>query len=174
MKTHKLKIWPLFFIAVINGKKLFEIRKMDRDYQVGDEILLQEFNYHESRLTGRECLVRISYIYKSDDYMKDGYGVLAIRLITDDTENLIFSHKNDSHLISVQQLTERCRMLQAQVESDRLFLLHLRTKLDKIIPMIKDYDEKQAVEKFCQVLYIRESDALQTTFNQNNKHADLL
>lgn len=174
MKLHKLKIWPVFFIAVINGKKLFEIRKMDRDYQVGDEILLQEFNHHESRLTGRECLVRISYIYKSNDYLKEGYGVLAIRLITDDTENLIFSHRSEDYLLSVQELSERCRMLQTQVESDRYFLLHLRAKMDKIIPMIKNYDEKQDIEKFCQVLYMRENDVLSKVPNMADQHTDLL
>ena len=174
MKLHKLKIWPVFFIAVINGKKLFEIRKMDRDYQVGDKILLQEFNHHESCLTGRECLVRISYIYKSNDYLKEGYGVLAIRLITDDTEDLIFGHRADDHLLSVQDLSERCRMLQAQVESDRYFLLHLRAKMDKIIPMIKDYDKKQTIEKFCQVLYMRENDVLSKFPNMADQHTDLL
>lgn len=174
MKTHKLKIWPLFYVAVINGKKLFEIRKMDRDYQVGDEILLQEFNHQQNAFTGRECMVRISYIYKSNDYLREGYGVLAIRLITDDTEDLIYSHRKDDMLKSVSDLSERCRMLQAQVESDRYFLLHLRTKMDKIIPMIKDYDKKQIVEKFCQVLYMRENDDLSKNSNMVHEHENIL
>lgn len=174
MKLHRLKIWGIFFNAVINGKKLFEIRKMDRDFQVGDEILLQEFNHQQNAYTGRECMVRISYIYKSNDYLREGYGVLAIRLITDDTEDLIYSHRKDDMLKSVSDLSERCRMLQAQVESDRYFLLHLRAKMDKIIPMIKDYDKKQIVEKFCQVLYMRENDALSKVPNMADQHTDLL
>lgn len=36
MKVHKLKILPEYYNAQIEGKKNFEIRKNDRNYQVGD------------------------------------------------------------------------------------------------------------------------------------------
>lgn len=40
---HELKIYPPFFALVLAGKKKFEVRKNDRKYLVGDEILLKEF-----------------------------------------------------------------------------------------------------------------------------------
>ena len=39
---HELKTDPEVFDAVIAGTKTFEIRKNDRDYQVGDELLLRQ------------------------------------------------------------------------------------------------------------------------------------
>lgn len=42
-QQHKLKCWPEFFIVVQSGRKNFEIRKNDRDYKVGDELILSEW-----------------------------------------------------------------------------------------------------------------------------------
>lgn len=42
--THQLKIWPQFFDAWRTGKKRAEIRKNDRDYRVGDVVVLNEWD----------------------------------------------------------------------------------------------------------------------------------
>jgi hypothetical protein len=42
MKTHRLKILPEFFEAVRDGRKRFECRKNDRNFAVGDELVLME------------------------------------------------------------------------------------------------------------------------------------
>jgi hypothetical protein len=44
MTTHDLKIWPVFFEAVRERKKTFEIRKNDRGFQTGDTLLLRKFD----------------------------------------------------------------------------------------------------------------------------------
>lgn len=43
MKSAHLKIKPEYFQAVIDGRKPFEIRKNDRNFKVGDEIYLDEY-----------------------------------------------------------------------------------------------------------------------------------
>lgn len=61
-KTHELKLWPGFFDRVLDGTKTFEVRRMDRSYQVGDDLVLREWNRHTRDYTGRRLRVRITYI----------------------------------------------------------------------------------------------------------------
>ena len=51
MMIHELKILPEYFEAVAGGAKSFELRKDDRGFTVGDEIILKEWNGTE--YTGR-------------------------------------------------------------------------------------------------------------------------
>lgn len=66
---HELKILPEYFDAVNCGKKNFEIRFNDRNYQKDDELILREWNGEE--YTGRECHRWVGYIY----YGNGEYGV---------------------------------------------------------------------------------------------------
>lgn len=78
MKTHKLKILPKYFDDVVSHKKQFELRKDDRDYEVGDDLLLQE--YANNEYTGREYLVNIKYILRNcPEYgLEEGYCILGL------------------------------------------------------------------------------------------------
>lgn len=77
MSFHKLKIDPQYFESVILGEKQFEIRKNDRNFQVGDQLILKEWN--KEGFTGRSYQSEITYI---TDYMqKNGYVVLGIRAV---------------------------------------------------------------------------------------------
>ena len=62
--THELKILPKYFDAVNCGKKNFEIRINDRDYQEHDELVLKE--WYRGKYTGRECRRWVGYIYHGD------------------------------------------------------------------------------------------------------------
>ena len=79
MKVYKLKILPEYYKAQIEGKKNFEIRKNDRGYQVGDWILLKEYNPEIKKFTGRKVTVEVTYI--TNYQQKDGYVVLGTKYI---------------------------------------------------------------------------------------------
>lgn len=73
---HKLKIQSEYFNAVCNGKKSFEIRKNDRDFKVGDLLLLQEFLPETQEYTGRVVERKVTYI--TDYAQQENYIVMAI------------------------------------------------------------------------------------------------
>jgi hypothetical protein len=64
MTVHTLKSWPEFFEPVLQGKKRFELRRNDRDFQDGDHLVLREYEPGEDRFTGRELTKRVSYVMR--------------------------------------------------------------------------------------------------------------
>ena len=87
--THELKILPEYFKAVRDYTKNFEIRKCDREYHVGDVLLLREWD--GNKYTGEKVKREIEYIYKGDGSygLAEGYCILGITLPlinTDDVE----------------------------------------------------------------------------------------
>lgn len=79
MKVHKLKILPEYYNAQIEEKKNFEIRKNDRNYQIGDWLLLKEYNPKIKKFTERKVMVEVTYI--TNYQQKDGYVVLGTKYI---------------------------------------------------------------------------------------------
>lgn len=61
MTHHKIKIWPEYFKEVLSGQKTFEVRVNDRNYQSGDTVTLQEWEY--GGYTGREATFKVGYVY---------------------------------------------------------------------------------------------------------------
>lgn len=81
--THRLKAHSRFYQAVIDGLKPFEVRRNDRDFQVGDILLLCEYEPElpeEDGYTGREQKVSVTFILKDSVFgIKPGYCVMGIR-----------------------------------------------------------------------------------------------
>ncbi|EFT93894.1 DUF3850 domain-containing protein [Enterococcus faecalis] len=78
--SHELKIKPEYFKAVESGMKKFETRKNDRDYNLHDLLILQE--YKNGKFTGNKCSVIVTYI--TDYAQKDDFVVLGIELFGED------------------------------------------------------------------------------------------
>ena len=74
----ELKIKACYFDAIINGKKLFELRKDDRNYKVGDLI---HFNVIEDSYCSVFQIFEITYILKDvPDYgLLPGFVILGIK-----------------------------------------------------------------------------------------------
>ena len=75
--VHELKIAPEYFDAVIDGVKKFEIRKNDRDFKVGDFLLLKDFD--GEKFTGDETMQKVTYISAYEQ--KNGYVVMSIEKV---------------------------------------------------------------------------------------------
>jgi hypothetical protein len=78
--THELKIPPKNYRDVRWGDKSFELGKNDRDYKIGDTIILREWdgtNYTNSPPIQKF----IAYILTSEEVgfgMEDGYCILGL------------------------------------------------------------------------------------------------
>ena len=91
MKLINLKIKPTYFLDLLRGAKTFEVRKNDRDYQVGDLITFSVVNNDGLVIKGTEGsnfnLFVIVYVLKDcPQYgLADGYAILSLkRLISAD------------------------------------------------------------------------------------------
>ena len=74
--VHKLKTWPVYFDDIFKGRKNFDIRKNDRDFKVGDDLLLEEWNPDIQKYTGRHCHREITYILNDNPFIELGENVI--------------------------------------------------------------------------------------------------
>ncbi len=77
MKTHHLKTIQPYFDRCWNQTKTFEIRKNDRDFQVGDEIFLQEYDEKLDIYSGKEIQGTILYVVNNYPAIVKGYVVFS-------------------------------------------------------------------------------------------------
>lgn len=70
-KIVEKKILPKYFNEVIHDRKKFEIRKDEDDLQIGDSVILREWD--GEKYTGRETAIRIVYILRD----APGYGLMS-------------------------------------------------------------------------------------------------
>lgn len=99
MREHELKTDPAVFAATFAREKAFEIRKNDRNFQVGDVLRLRETKYTGEEMrerhsggfpgrliagkplvyTGREMRVKVQYILDGPIYgLAPGWCIMAI------------------------------------------------------------------------------------------------
>lgn len=67
MKIIELKTWPEYFDAVASGAKTFEIRYNDRDYQVGDTLVLHRYDPAKKEYTGESITRNVTYVLPLED-----------------------------------------------------------------------------------------------------------
>jgi uncharacterized protein YqfB (UPF0267 family) len=75
MKTHDLKIAPQNFAPVYAGVKTAELRKNDRDYQVGDLLKLREFS--DGEYTGSFVIREVTHV-TDVSFVAEGYVLLSM------------------------------------------------------------------------------------------------
>lgn len=92
MKTHSLKIDVHFWNSICNGDKLCEVRRNDRDFQVGDKIYFNAVvpDGHEDVVNNLSAdTYKISHVLSSDQFpsgIQRGYCVLSIKKVEPEAE----------------------------------------------------------------------------------------
>lgn len=80
-QVHMLKCSPEYFKEVWFGNKLFECRKDDRGFKVGDTLVLQEYLHTNKQYTGAAFEAKIMYVLPGGVHgILPGYSVLSIRV----------------------------------------------------------------------------------------------
>jgi len=81
------KAWPEIFERVLSGEKKFDLRLADRDYGVGDILVLREWDPTTRKYTGRVIEKKITYVLKTkdtrfwpeDEVAEKGYVVMSLK-----------------------------------------------------------------------------------------------
>lgn len=80
--THELKVWKEYYPDVESGKKPFEVRKNDRNYKVGDELYLREFDQINQTYTGNGVYKTVTYVLHGGMFGLDpDYCVMGLKPI---------------------------------------------------------------------------------------------
>jgi hypothetical protein len=83
MTFHELKTWPEPFRAIALGRKHHEVRRADRDFQVGDALLLKEYDPTLESFTGAERIVEVTYISRGGTFgLPENLCVMSIRKVS--------------------------------------------------------------------------------------------
>lgn len=86
MTIHHVKSWAHFYDAIELGLKTHDLRKNDRDYKVGDTLVLQRYDNIRGCYTGEELPVEVTYITSktvpcafSSAVLPADYAILSIQ-----------------------------------------------------------------------------------------------
>lgn len=87
-QCHEIKVWPPYFQQTADGNKTWELRVDDRDYHVGDILVMKEWVPAITSYTGRVIEARVTYIVKSSEETKffalpSGMCIMTINVISE-------------------------------------------------------------------------------------------
>ncbi len=82
---HELKTWKEYFQLVASGDKPFELRKNDRGFKTGHELLLKEYDKDTREYTGETLHRIITYVLQGKEAenfgLKEGFCVMGLAII---------------------------------------------------------------------------------------------
>lgn len=96
--THEIKCLPKYFDALVDGLKNFEVRKNDRDYKVGDSLLIREYDSEKKSYTGYELYAPVVYILENDESftgLAEGFVVLGLNVNVLNSQREYLKRKRD-------------------------------------------------------------------------------
>jgi hypothetical protein len=78
MNVHRIKEWPEHFKDLLNGRN-FEVRRNDRNYQVGDVLWIKEYDPLTEEFTGRGCYRTVLRVHPSP-HLENDMVILQVAL----------------------------------------------------------------------------------------------
>lgn len=96
--TYEIKCFPKYFDALVDGLKNFEVRKNDRDYKVGDSLLIREYDSEKKSYTGYELYAPVIYILENDESftgLAEGFIVLGLNVNVLNSQREYLKRKRD-------------------------------------------------------------------------------
>ena len=104
-KTIEKKILPEYFKEVKTGRKTFELRKDEDDVQVGDTLILREWD--GENYTGRQAVCDVSYVLRDvPEYgLQKGYCIIALTTMFYQSTVCVQNGNNNMHINNVGNLT---------------------------------------------------------------------
>jgi len=77
---HELKTWTEHYQNVVRGLKPWEIRLNDRNYQIGDTLVLKEYFPNLEKYSGEETKVEVIHILHGGNFgIEKGYCIMTIK-----------------------------------------------------------------------------------------------
>lgn len=81
------KAWPEIFEKVLSGEKQFDLRLADREYRVGDILVLKEWNPKTKEYTGRTLEKEITFVLETkklpfwpdEEVNQKGFTVMSLK-----------------------------------------------------------------------------------------------
>lgn len=80
---HELKTEAIYFDAIVDKRKTFELRRNDRNFQIGHILHLRKLTSDCQYYTGEECLVKVTYMLSGGKFgLEEGYCIMGIEFLT--------------------------------------------------------------------------------------------
>jgi len=94
---HELKTWPKYFHQILIGNKTFEARKNDRDFKVGDELILREWD-PTSGYTPQMVTRKVTHILYGPGWgVEAGYCVMSLNNVNFKEDDLSEHNPDDQN-----------------------------------------------------------------------------
>ena len=88
MTEHHVKSWKHLYWPIAHGLKTHDLRINDRNYKVGDILILEEYDIEAGEYTGNSTKVQVTYITSnqfpcafSSAVLPKDYAILSIKLV---------------------------------------------------------------------------------------------
>jgi ASC-1-like (ASCH) protein len=95
-KRHFLKTIQPYYQQVVDGEKKFELRINDRNYKVGDHLVLMEYDYIKGELTQRLSEYKATNIFADAEYgISNGFVVISIEPLLTETNEILKTIKSE-------------------------------------------------------------------------------